>query len=337
MYYFTPPSYKGPASDHFDGEHFYNQQQAGRHRFSAFLSWMWNRDPEPWKEVTDAQPGPKPPLHGASLRATFVNHSTVLIQTAQLNILTDPIWSERASPVSWAGPKRVRPPGIRFEDLPPIDLVLISHNHYDHMDLPTLKRLQQAHDPLFLVGLGNGVILKNNGIEKVRELDWWQRIGIIPGTEVSGVPAQHFSQRWLTDRNERLWMGYVIHAPEGEIYFAGDTGMGPHFAQIRERFGPMHLSLLPIGAYLPRWFMAPMHTSPQEAVMAHKILESSYSIGIHFGTFRLADDAQNDPVENLTAALEQEQISPENFWVMGFGEGRPVPPSPLSQEASVAR
>lgn len=318
----TPPVYQGPVSDHFDGEHFLNQGPIQHHTFSDFLRWMWNREPGEWHEVADAAPGARPPLKGNSLHVTFVNHATVLLQTPELNVLTDPTWSERASPLSWAGPKRVRPPGIRFEELPPIDLVLVSHNHYDHMDLPTLLRLKEQHDPQFIVGLGNAVLLQHEGIDKVRELDWWQQLEITPGTVVSGVPAQHFSQRWLGDRDRRLWMGFVMQVQEGAIYFAGDTGMGPHFAQIRERFGPLRLSLLPVGAYKPRWFMSAVHTSPQEAVQAHKILQSDYSIGIHFGTFRLADDAQNDPAENLTIALEQEKVSKEKFLLLDFGEGR---------------
>lgn len=318
----TPPAYRGPVSDHFDGERFINPGPVRHHSFGDFLRWMWEREPGEWRVVADAKPGPKPPLHGTSLRATFVNHSTLLLQTAELNILTDPIWSERASPVGWAGPKRVRPPGIRFEELPPIDLVLISHNHYDHMDLATLVRLKEQHDPLFVVGLGNGVLLRREGIEKVMELDWWQSLAITPTTTLNGVPARHFSHRWLGDRDQRLWLGYVIQAPEGAIYFAGDTGMGPHFAQIRDRFGPMRLSMIPIGAYKPRWFMSAVHTSPLEAVQAHKLLQSDYSIGIHFGTFRLADDAQYDPIENLAIALQQEQVSDEQFLLLGFGEGR---------------
>ncbi len=322
----TPPVYQGPVTDHFDGERFVNPGPVQHHSFGDFLRWMWQREPESWQAVADAEHGPKPPLHGTSLRATFVNHSTVLLQTAELNILTDPIWSERASPLSWAGPKRVRPPGIHFEDLPPIDLVIISHNHYDHLDLPTLVRLKEQHDPLFVVGLGNGVLLQNEGIERVAELDWWQRFEISATTSLHGVPAQHFSQRWLGDRDQRLWLGYVLQAPEGTIYFAGDTGMGPHFAQIRERLGPLRLSILPIGAYRPRWFMSAVHTSPHEAVVAHKILESDYSLGIHYGTFQLADDAQHDPIEEIHLARKREAVSEQRFMLLDFGEGRTITP-----------
>jgi L-ascorbate metabolism protein UlaG (beta-lactamase superfamily) len=319
------PGYHGPVSDHFDGERFHNQVVFAHRSFADLIRWMWSRQPAQWQAVPAAEPGPPPPARGTSLRATFVNHATVLLQTAEMNILTDPIWSMRASPIHSLGPSRVRPPGIRFEALPSIDVVLISHNHYDHMDLPTLKRLKAEHDPLFVVGLGNGVLLQREGIEKVSELDWWQRLDLSPSTAVSGVPAQHFSQRTMRDRDKRLWLGYVIHAPEGELYFAGDTGMGPHFAQIRQRFGPMRLSLLPIGAYKPRWFMSAVHLSPREAVIAHKQLQSDYSIGIHYGTFRLADDSQNEPLSDLVQARKEEGVSDERFWVLGFGEGRFIP------------
>jgi len=319
------PGYHGPVSDHFDGERFHNQLVFEHRSFADFIRWMWHRQPAQWQTVAAAEPGPRPPARGTSLRATFVNHATVLLQTVEMNILTDPIWSVRASPLSSLGPTRVRPPGIRFEELPAIDVVLISHDHYDHMDLPTLKRLKAEHDPLFVVGLGNAVLLQQAGIEKVKELDWWQRLDLSPSTSLSGVPAQHFSQRTMRDRDKRLWLGYVIHAPEGEIYFAGDTGMGPHFEQIRQRFGPMRLSLLPIGAYKPRWFMSAVHLSPREAVIAHQQLQSEYAIGIHYGTFRLADDGQHEACRELALARQEEGVSDERFWVLGFGEGREIP------------
>lgn len=321
----TPARYHGPVSDHYNGDVFYNQSPLQGHGFSDFLSWMSNREPGVWKPINDAKYGPKPPANANSLNATFINHSTVLIQLGEVNIITDPIWSERASPVSWAGPERMRPPGIRFSDLPKIDIVLISHNHYDHMDLPTLKRLQEKDDPLFVVGLGNSSILLDADINRVKELDWWQKLRISESTVINAVPAQHFSMRWLGDRNQRLWMGYVVQSSEGNIYFSGDTGMGPHFKQIYQRFGPMRLSLLPIGAYKPRWFMADVHISPAEAVIAHQQLHSKYSIGIHFGTFRLADDAQDEPLLDLAIALKEASVSDEQFWVLNFGEGRQIP------------
>jgi len=311
-------------SDHFDGVHFHNLSPFVHQNFRDFLRWLWNRKPGEWAFIAaDAlAPVTPPPCRANSLRATFINHATVLLQTGDLNILTDPIWSKRASPLGWIGPGRARPPGLGFEALPPIDVVLVSHDHYDHMDLPTLIRLKVEHDPLFVVGLGNGELLRNVGIEKIREIDWWQQIALSAKTSVSGVPAQHFSQRRLGDRDKRLWLGFVIHTGEGKIYFAGDTGMGPHFAQIRERFGPMRLSLLPIGAYQPRWFMSGVHLAPYEAVLVHKVLESEHSVAIHFGTFRLADDGQYEAVEELKQARAAANVSDEAFLVLGFGEGR---------------
>ncbi|HEU4521778.1 MAG TPA: MBL fold metallo-hydrolase, partial [Thermoanaerobaculia bacterium] len=303
----------------------------------------------PWREWVDDPPGPPPParVNDGRLRVTFVNHATTLIQMDGVNILTDPIWSERCSPVSWAGPKRHRPPGIRFEDLPPIDAVLISHNHYDHLDLPTLRRLLANHgDPespgaltrrsappspahagegtLLLVShLGNGALLAKHGIDEARELDWWQELPLANGVRVTSVPAQHFSARAISDRDANLWGGFVISGPSGNVYFAGDTGWGRHFAEIGQRFSPIRLALLPIGAYLPRWFMKPAHISPAEAVDAHLALGASTSIPIHFGTFALGDDGEMKPIVDLRAAIAAK--GNPNFPILGFGEGRDIP------------
>jgi L-ascorbate metabolism protein UlaG (beta-lactamase superfamily) len=259
------------------------------------------------------------------MRVTFVNHATVLIQQDGLNVLTDPIWSRRASPFSWIGPPRHRPPGLRFEDLPPIDVVVVSHAHYDHLDLPTLKRLQQAHRPRFFVGLGVKEVLARAGIAPVTELDWWQSETLSPTVELRAVPAQHFANRGLFDRDRILWVGWVVKGPAGLAYFAGDSGAGPHFQEIRQRLGPVRLAVLPIGAYLPRWFMRRVHQSPAEAVAAADALGASTSVGIHFGTFALADDGQDEPPAALAAALSSRPTTPPRFWVLGFGEGRPVP------------
>lgn len=322
------PHYQGPVSDHFDGRRFHNLAPLAHRSPADLLRWWWTRKPGPWREWTDAEPGPPPPqrVAGGRLRVTFVNHATVLLQMDGLNILTDPIWSERASPVAWAGPRRVRPPGIRFADLPPIDAVIVSHNHYDHLDLPSLKRLQQAHDPLFVVGLGNAALLRAAGIDKVRELDWWQSLALSASVRLSATPAQHFSARGLCDRDATLWAGYVLQGPAGAVYFAGDTGDGPHFEQIAQRFGPLRLALLPIGAYRPAWIMARVHLSPRAAVAAQRRLHAATAMGIHFGTFRLADDGQDKPLEALSAALA-ERGAGAPFWVLDFGEGREVPAS----------
>ncbi len=321
------PRHRGPVSDHFEGRRFTNLDAIQHRGFLEVLRWLATRDPAPWRERTDAAPGPPPPraVDGGRLRVTFVNHATVLVQMDGLNVLTDPIWSERASPFSWIGPRRARPPGIRFEDLPPIDGVLVSHNHYDHLDLPTLRRLAERHRPLFVVGLGNAALLEQAGIGPVRELDWWQGLALSKAVQVSAVPAQHFSARGLCDRDATLWAGYVIQGPAGTVYFAGDTGMGPHFAQIRKRFGPPRLALLPIGAFRPVWFMSRVHLSPADAVQAADILGASTSLAIHYGTFRLADDGQDEPLEALAEALVSRNHPAPRFWTLDFGEGREVP------------
>lgn len=325
----SAPRHEGPVKENFDGKRFLNQEEIPRHGFGDFLRWTFSRDRGPWKGFPDAEPGPPPPerVGKGELRVTFVNHATTLVQMDGVNILTDPIWSERASPFSWVGPKRLRPPGIRFEDLPPIDVVVVSHNHYDHMDFATLERLAKVHAPRIFVGLGNATLLRKRGIDRVEELDWWQDFEHTADFRVTSVPAQHFSQRGLCDRDRTLWTGYVLSGEAGHVYFAGDTGFGPHFKQIGDRFGPLRLAILPIGAYRPRWFMAPVHISPDEAVFAHRALRASTSMAMHFGTFRLADDGEREPIEDLTMAIAAATGPEPRFWVLGFGEGREVPPA----------
>ncbi len=234
------------------------------------------------------------------MRVTLVNHSTLLLQHAGLNILTDPIWSERASPVSWVGPRRHRSPGISWENLPKIDAVLITHNHYDHLDLPTLRRLSRRGEMSFFVPAGVAELLRTEKIGAAYEFDWGDFLPFAAFT-IHCVPALHFSSRSLFDRNKTLWCGYVIESGAECVYFAGDTAFGDHFAWIRERFGPPRLALLPIGAYEPRWFMSPVHMAPEEAVRAQEILGARTSIAIHHGTFQLADDALDAPAERLAA------------------------------------
>lgn len=323
-FFFSAPVYRGPATDHFDGRRFFNQAPVERHRFTSFLKWIWTRKTGPWMPFRNAAPGPKPPerVSGKDLRVTFVNHSTVLIQIDGLNILIDPVWSLRIGPVSWYSPRRHIPPGIRFEDLPPIDFVLISHNHYDHLDLPTLKRLAQIHKPRFLTGQGNRKILQEAGIDNVHDLDWWDQVEAKDQTKIFFVPSRHFSSRSFCDHDRTLWGGFVITDPAGVIYFASDTGMGPHFGEIKKRFGSPRLAMLPIGAYLPRWFMSPMHLSPEEALDVHDQLGAGTSMPIHFGTFKLGDDGQFEAQESLARANVDRSIT--NFWILKPGEGRNV-------------
>jgi L-ascorbate metabolism protein UlaG (beta-lactamase superfamily) len=306
-----------PNVPHWKGDTFFNPGSEPHGNFFAFLRWVSSRgNREPWY-WSPSEPGPPPPpkVGGDTLLVTFVNHSTCLLQTNGINILTDPIWSQRCSPVQWTGPKRYRDPGIRFKDLPRIDVVLISHNHFDHMDEATLQRIVQRDSPAILAGLGTDEILKKMGIADGVELDWWDRV-TIKGTRFDFVPAQHFSSRGMWDRNRALWGGFVIETGSGPVYFAGDTGFAPFFEDIHQMFGPMRFSMLPIGSFLPKWFMGLVHLSPADAVKAHEILESQRSLGIHFGTFPLADDSQVEPIDSLRAALNRESIPDTVFRVL---------------------
>ncbi len=294
--------------------------------FLDLVKWQFTRERRSWPSWIDAPPRTIPPGRNerGHLSWTFINHSTVLLRIDGLTVLTDPIWSERASPISFAGPKRVRPPGVRFEDLPPIDLVLLSHDHYDHLDLPTLTSLRRTHAPVVFTGLGVGARLGTFEASKVRELDWWQ-CSTVKGLEVCFVPARHFSGRGLTDRMKTLWGGFILRSAAGTVYFAGDTGFDRHFELIAHTFGPIRLAFLPIGAYEPRWFMAAAHIDPKEAVQAHLLLGAARSVGIHFGTFQLTDEGVEEPGLHLARARERAGVPAEAFIVPEFGETREVP------------
>ena len=319
---------RGQSSDHFDGKRFHNLDENGDHGIFDLLRWQTGRlfgKRGAWSSYKDYPAGVAPParVEGGNLRVTFVGHATMLIQAGGMNILTDPVWSKRVSPLSFIGPKRVRPPGLRFEDLPPIHAVLISHNHYDHLDVPTLRRLAETHQPRIFIGLGNNKLLKEKKIAGASELDWWQSSDLPNGVRITSVPARHWSGRGIRDRNETLWGGYVIESSAGTIYFAGDTGFGTHFERIAERFPAIRLALLPIGAHLPRWFMQQNHMSPEDAVRAHQVLRPKTSLGIHFGTFPLADEGERQPVEELRRAMQG--FNDSAFDVLAFGEGRDIP------------
>ena len=265
-----------------------------------------------------------PQLQPNELIVTFVNHSTFLIQTDGITLLTDPIYSERASPVSFAGPRRVRPPGLPFDALPKVDVVLVSHNHYDHMDLPTLQRLERQHQPLFVTTLGNRQRLRKAGLKRVEELDWWQTLSVQSDFAITSTPAEHFSARSLSDRNRTLWGGFYLALPSFRVLFAGDSAYGAHFAAIRERLGAPGLALLPIGAYEPRWFMRDVHMNPDDAVKAHLDLSAALSIGMHFGTFQLSDEGFEQPITDLQAALLARDADPMLFSTLAFGESKIV-------------
>jgi len=311
-----------PSSDHFNGKTFFNPGEEKKQGFKEFLTWVRNRERGPWEKWVAITPGPPPAacVDGDDLQITYINHSTFLIQTKGLNILIDPIWSKRCSPVSFAGPKRVHAPGIRFEDLPRIDVVLITHNHYDHMDIPTLKRLNRAFAPGIYVPLGNRSTLTLHGITDVVEMDWWQKLPLNKTLNLTCVPARHFSARGMWDHDKALWSGFVIEGGPGAVYIAGDTGFGPHFEKIAKHFTDISFALLPIGAFLPEWFMAPHHLSPRDALRAHDILNARTSIAAHFGTFPLGDDGQHEPETALADALKSYDLGTSQFLLPHPGE-----------------
>ena len=314
------PGWKGPVTDHFNGRTFFNPWGAVKKSAADLWRWRLTRKPEPWPAAAGGMETPELPaaLEEGEAAATLVGHATWLVQCRGFNFLTDPVWSERCSPVTWAGPRRVRPPAIAFEDLPPIHAVLLSHNHYDHLDLATLRRLQDRHAPRIVTGLGNRAFLEAHGIPGAAELDWWETREM-PGARVTFTPAQHWSNRGGKGLNATLWGGFMVEAGGFRTCFAGDTGYAPLFAGIRERFGAPDLALLPIGAYEPRWFMATMHMNPAEAVRAHSELGARHSRGMHYGTWQLTDEGLDAPVVDLAAACAAAELPVGAFEPGHFG------------------
>ena len=258
-----------------------------------------------------------------------MGHSSFLLQLGGVNVLTDPVWSERASPVQWAGPRRLSPPGVPFERLPPIDLVVQSHNHYDHLDDTTVRRLVAANpDAHWVAPLGVGAFLRDRGARLVTEHDWWDAADAA-GLRVTAVPAQHFSGRGFRDRNQSLWCGWTLKTDAVSVYFAGDTGYPAAFGDIGERLGPFDVALMPVGAYEPRWFMRPVHMNPEEAVRAYRDLHRPHGserrgifVPMHWGTFRLTDEPVEEP-PLLTARHWREAGLPDaSLWRLAHGETR---------------
>ncbi len=307
-------------SDHYNGKVFFNPNGLKPNSFFELLKWKFSFSSEKWPskfELKYSEFIPEPKIE-SKLSVTFVNHVTFLIQTEGLNILTDPVWSDRTSPVSFAGPVAIHKPGIDFDKLPKIDIVLISHNHYDHMDRVTIERLEKKFSPLFIVPLNNGELIRGFGAKKIKELDWWDSEIYSPQMKVTLTPAQHWSSRVPFDVNKSLWGGFFIETPKDKIFFAGDTGYSSHFKDILKKLGAPSLSLLPIGSYAPRWFMKVMHMNPEDAVLAHLDLESKNSLGMHFGTFQLTDEAYDSPEKDLSMALEK--LNVKNFKAPKPGE-----------------
>ncbi len=320
------PAYRGPTSAHFDGARFHNDPRVHDVTAGDLLHWWATANPIAWPDWVDWAPGrgptrPAATVGGDTVRITFVNHSTMLVQMAGVNLLTDPVWSERVGPTSWLGPRRHHAPGIRFEDLPHIDAVLISHDHYDHLDLPTLERLSRRDAPLIVAGLGVGALLDGEHLGPRAPLDWWE-CRALATVRICAMPAQHNSRRGVLDGGKSLWVGYWIESSAGSVYFAGDTGFGPHFGRIRERMGAPCVALLPIGAYLPRWFMVGNHMNPEDAVRAHDALGDTLAIAMHFATFQQSDEGMYQPAGELGLALASGRHAP--FLVPEFGEAHDV-------------
>ncbi len=315
------PAY--PVSDHCDGVRFFNPGAGDVARgLSEVARWRMEQKRAPWPAIVRDPVFAAPPalVEPGTASVTFINHATFLLRLAGMTVLTDPIFSQRCSPLSWAGPKRVRPPGLALDRLPRPDVVLLSHNHYDHMDLPSLRVLQARYAPRFITTLGNARALAGLGIA-ADELDWWQQAQAGP-LRITATPARHFSARTPFDRNRTLWAGFMIESGGGRVLFAGDSGAGPHWDDIRSRLGAPGLALLPIGAYEPRWFMAPVHMNPAEAVQAHLALGALLSVGMHFGTFQLTDEAIDAPLLALEAACNTAGLGEGTFTTHGFGETR---------------
>ena len=276
----------------FDGRHYRNLDGSLDERnVLDLLKWTWQRQQGPWEfvEPTTRAAPPPPRVGDGELRVTLIGHATVLLQMHGVNILTDPVYAERVGPFSWLGSPRFTPPGIPFAQLPKIDVVLISHDHYDHMDVPTLKALCERDHPRFIVPLGNDIRLAGWEISGAKALDWWQSQELAPGLTVTAVPVRHWSRRGPTDFGTTLWAGFVLSAPGGPVFFAGDTGWGSHFEMIAAHFGSMRLALLPVGAYKPTWFMSTAHIGPSEAVDAALLLGAAVTVPMHYGTFPVVD------------------------------------------------
>jgi L-ascorbate metabolism protein UlaG (beta-lactamase superfamily) len=313
-----------PATGHFDGARFFNPDGAPPRGFLDLARWKLAGEARDWPDHYPSPFAPdRPPRASGPLRVTCVGHASFLLQGAGLNILTDPVWSERASPLSFAGPKRVNPPGIRFEDLPPIDAVLVSHGHYDHLDLETLDRLWRRDRPRIVAPLGNDATIQAHRADiPVTAVDWGGTVSLGNGVEVVAEQVHHWSARGVFDRNAALWCGFLLRGLGDGVFFAGDTGFdeGRPFARVRQRHGAVGLALLPIGAYAPRWFMATQHMDPADAVRGLGLLGARQGLGYHWGTFQLTDEAVDAPPADLALALAAQAVAPARFLAVRPGQ-----------------
>ena len=319
---------KLPPSDHFNGKTFFQAHHlhSGRHR--DLLRWQLTAKSTPWPRRVEipTQPPPPTPKHD-DVVITWIGHASFLLQSTRLNLLIDPVFSERASPFRWLGPRRAHAPGAVIADLPRIDAVRISHDQYDHFDSASLRRLAQEHDPVFIAPLRHSDLLSAIGARRIVELDWWEsrELADAGAATCTFTPAKHWSNRFGSRRNHRLWGGFYLNLGPKRIWFVGDSGYDAEiFRAVRDRCGPPDLALVPIGAYEPRWFMAPMHMNPAEAIQAHRDVGARRSIGMHWGTFQLTDEGREEPVCALMKAREAAGLPPGDFSVMEPGESRLV-------------
>jgi L-ascorbate metabolism protein UlaG (beta-lactamase superfamily) len=316
-----------PISDHCDGVRFFNPAGLPTARpFTDLPKWWWQRlvlgQGERWPKNL---PAPKKPVLPTSVAAgqvaaTWIGHATWLLQFSGFTVLTDPVFAHRAGPWGVLGPPRARSAALTLPELPKVDLVLLSHNHYDHLDLAALRVIARRDRPLVVAPLGLKAWLEARGVTPVVELDWWQAHEMGGGATVTCTPAQHWSSRWPWDRCRTLWGGFMLRTAAGAVYFAGDTGWAPHFAVIREKLGAPDLALLPIGAYEPRWFMESVHMNPDEAVRAHRALGARQSLGMHHRTWQLTDEAYEAPGRDLAAARQPHGVGAEAFAAPEIGE-----------------
>lgn len=318
--------YKGPKSDHYNGVNFFNPEGVEPRTLAEVAKWQWQGDKAKWPQEYPSpfdKAKPDARVEGNDIKITMIGHATLLVQVAGLNFITDPVFVERASPVQFAGPKRVNPPGVRFEDLPPIDYVLLSHNHYDHLDLESLDRLVKEHDAEIICPLGNDVIVADkNSNAKFITGDWGDVAELNNDCRVHFEPAHHWSARGVKDRRMALWAAFVLETPQGKIYHVGDTGFhdGINYKALAEKHGEMRASILPIGAYEPRWFMKGQHQNPDEAVQGHLLCKSQVTIAHHWGTFQLTNEAIEAPLEALAEAKNKHGLADEAFVVLRPGE-----------------
>jgi L-ascorbate metabolism protein UlaG (beta-lactamase superfamily) len=320
-------TYDGPISDHFDGLHFFDPDGSPPKSLGEVLRWQFGprRQRATWPLWAASPHADLPPtrVFGEKVRLSFIGHASWLIQVAGLNILVDPVWAERASPVDWAGPKRHNHPGIAFDALPPIDVVLVSHGHYDHLDIATLSKLAQKFAPRVVTPLGNDVTMRGGDAAiRAEAFDWHQRVELGNGIAATLTPTRHWSARGLFDRNKALWASFVLETPSGKLYIVCDSGYGDgaHFRRVAQAHGSLRLAILPIGAYEPRWFMRDQHMNPSDAVKALVDCGAEQALAHHHGTFQLTDEAIDAPEIALQVALDEAKIPRERFVALKPGQ-----------------